>query len=125
MGALGVVGLIILIALVLGAVVVIPRAIRIVQQYEMGIVFRFGKVLPYVSYAKTKDSGDPSFVYVSQNQDTKAIGVRWDFLRKADIKFQFERVDPKGTAGISFVNGTQAFGNSTISVTTLLVDFVF
>ena len=46
MGALGVVGLIILIAIVLGAVVVIPRAIRIVQQYEMGIVFRFGKVLP-------------------------------------------------------------------------------
>ena len=87
--------------------------------------YRFGKVLPYVSYAVAKDSGEPSPVYLSGNQDTKAVGVRWDFLRSADIKFQFERVDPKGTEGISFVNQTPSFGTNTISVTTLLVDFVF
>lgn len=87
--------------------------------------YRFGQVVPYVSYATTKNSGDPSYVYVSGNQNTKAVGVRWDFLRSADIKFQFERVDPKGTQGISFVNETTGFGNSTVSVTTLLVDFVF
>jgi hypothetical protein len=87
--------------------------------------YRFGQVLPYVSYASTKDSGEPSFVYLSGNQTTKAVGVRWDFLHSADLKFQFERVDPKGTNGISFVDETRNFGNSTISVTTLLVDFVF
>lgn len=87
--------------------------------------YRFGKVLPYVSYASTTRSNDPYPIYISGNQDTKALGVRWDFLLSADIKFQFERIDPKGTQGISFVNETPAFGNSTISVTTLLVDFVF
>jgi hypothetical protein len=87
--------------------------------------YRVGRVLPYVSYASTKDSGEPSPVYLSGNQDTKAVGVRWDFLSSADIKFQFERVDPKGTEGISFVNQTPSFGNNTVSVTTLLVDFVF
>jgi hypothetical protein len=87
--------------------------------------YRFGSVLPYVSYASTSTDGGPAPEYLSGDQNTKAVGVRWDFLKSADIKFQFERVDPKGTQGISFVNQTPAFGDSTISVTTLLVDFVF
>lgn len=87
--------------------------------------YRFGKVLPYLSYASTSKSDIAAPEYLSGDQNTKAVGVRWDFLQSADIKFQFERVDPKGTQGISFANETVGFGNSTISVTTLLVDFVF
>jgi hypothetical protein len=87
--------------------------------------YRFGTVLPYVSYASTSKSKIAAPEYLSGDQNTKAVGVRWDFLRSADIKFQFERVDPKGTQGISFVNETPNFGNNTVSVTTLLVDFVF
>jgi len=87
--------------------------------------YRFGKVLPYLSYATTSKNDIPAPENLSGNQNTKAVGVRWDFLQSADIKFQFERVDTKGTQGISFVDQTPAFGNDTISVTTLLVDFVF
>jgi regulator of protease activity HflC (stomatin/prohibitin superfamily) len=38
--------LIILVILVVGGLVATGRAMRVVQQYEQGIVFRFGKVLP-------------------------------------------------------------------------------
>jgi len=38
--------LVILVILVVSGLVVTGRAIRVVQQYEQGIVFRFGKVLP-------------------------------------------------------------------------------
>src|ERR1700760_4936442 len=38
--------LVILIVLVLGGAVVAARSLKVVQQYEQGLIFRFGKVLP-------------------------------------------------------------------------------
>ncbi len=38
--------LVILIVIVLGGLVVAARSLRVVQQYEQGLIFRFGKVLP-------------------------------------------------------------------------------
>lgn len=88
--------------------------------------YRLGKVLPYISFASTTKSKPFSpYGTISQDQSTKAAGVRWDFFRSADIKFQFERVEPKGTAGISFVNELPSFGNSPVNVSSLTLDFVF
>jgi regulator of protease activity HflC (stomatin/prohibitin superfamily) len=40
--------IVILVVLVLGGIVTLARSVQIVQQYEEGIIFRFGKVLPGV-----------------------------------------------------------------------------
>jgi len=87
--------------------------------------YRFGKVAPYVSYASTTKADAAFPIGISFDQDTVAVGVRWDAFRSADIKFQFERVDPKGTAGISFAQVQPGFGNSTVNALSLTLDFVF
>jgi regulator of protease activity HflC (stomatin/prohibitin superfamily) len=38
--------LVVLIILVVGGLVAAGRSLRVVQQYEQGLIFRFGKVLP-------------------------------------------------------------------------------
>src|SRR5690349_3841205 len=38
--------LVVLIIIVVGGLVVVGRSLRVVQQYERGLIFRFGKVLP-------------------------------------------------------------------------------
>ncbi len=40
--------IVILVVLVLGGIVTLARSVQVVQQYEEGIIFRFGKVLPGV-----------------------------------------------------------------------------
>jgi hypothetical protein len=86
--------------------------------------YRIGKVLPYASYATTHKEFPGAFA-LSYNQQTTALGVRWDAFKSADLKFQVERVNPKGTPGISFVNVQPGFGNSDVNVVSLALDFVF
>ncbi|MGH8208372.1 MAG: hypothetical protein ACREU6_02040 [Steroidobacteraceae bacterium] len=95
--------------------------------------YRFDKVAPYVSYATTTKS-KPFFpdAVLSADQDTTAIGVRWDAFKSADLKFQFERVDPRGTTGISFVqpapsfrNAAPSFSNSVVNAASLTLDLIF
>jgi hypothetical protein len=93
--------------------------------YVMG-GYRFGKVAPYASYAKTKKWGSNADLgAITFNQNTTALGVRWDAFKSADLKFQLERVDPEGNLGISFVDATSGFGNSKVTVASLTLDFVF
>lgn len=86
--------------------------------------YRFGKVLPYATFATTHKEFPGAFA-LSYNQATKALGVRWDAFKSADLKLQVEQVDPKGTPGISFVNVQPGFGNSKVNVVSLALDFVF
>jgi hypothetical protein len=86
--------------------------------------YRFDKVLPFVSYATTNRDAQGPFAF-SYDQDSTAIGVRWDAFKSADLKLQVERVNPKGTAGISFANVQPGFGNSDVDVVSLALDFVF
>ena len=39
--------------------------------------------------------------------------------------FQLERVDPRGTDGVSFVQASATFGSSTVTVASLTLDFIF
>jgi hypothetical protein len=93
--------------------------------YVMG-GYRFGTLAPYASFAATVKT-KPYFPYgiFSGDQNTKAIGVRWDAFKSADFKFQLERIDPKGTQGISLVDEAPGFGNNEVTAVTVLIDFVF
>jgi hypothetical protein len=70
--------------------------------------YRFGKLLPYaiVAGTKPKTAGVADSQYVTSTQNTKAVGVRWDALSSAAIKFQLDRIDTKGTKGASFTTPT-------------------
>jgi hypothetical protein len=114
--------------------------------------YRFGKFLPYYSHAKLSVSSDfantvpaacpagspaactptvralrgalESLRTGTNNgaQSTDSIGLRWDFMSSADIKFQVDRVkpDPKGL----FVHAAPGF-KGPVTVAAIAVDFVF
>jgi len=113
---------------------------------------RFGAFTPYVTYARikadspTSDAGlpvaalpapvQPTAAFLDQalnttlglvpQQHTFSVGVRWDFLRDAAFKLQFDdvRVDEasRGTFG-NFQAGFQP--GATARVVSAVVDFVF
>lgn len=87
--------------------------------------YRFGKFVPFASFANTTKSKGPTFFTLSGDQSTTSLGVRWDAFKSADLKFQYDRVDPKGTQGISFTGIQPGFGHDKVNVFTLGVDFVF
>jgi hypothetical protein len=57
-------------------------------------------------------------------QNTVGLGLRWDAWRNIALKAQYERIDPKGSAGL-FTNPQPGFGAKTVNVYSLAVDFVF
>ena len=83
--------------------------------------YRFDKFLPYLQYGERVSKDDS----VVAPQTTKAIGLRWDAFKSADIKFQLENVDTKGTAGASFVTPGSSVINSPVTTFSVAVDFVF
>jgi hypothetical protein len=87
----------------------------------------FGKVTPYLGYART-DMGRvgslelPAFI----DQDTVTLGVRWDFMKTFDFKAQLDRTTRRGGFNQYFVNQQPGFQQSgSVEILTLLVDFVF
>lgn len=80
--------------------------------YVMG-AYRFAALTPYATYASTKPAngshpinlGYPYLVPLTSDlQKTFAVGLRWDAMDSIAVKFQAERVDTKGTPGVSFSN---------------------
>lgn len=115
--------------------------------YVMG-GYRFGSVLPYVSFSKLKvdEVNVPttnslpgplaagvralqSTQYIAQK--TTSVGVRWDALRNAAVKLQFDHIKkPANSNGLFLVENPvtdTAFQQSkkNINVISLAVDFVF
>lgn len=91
--------------------------------------WRFGKFLPYAGYAKATRP-DPTVPGIAGEQDAWTLGLRWDLITDAALKVQFDRVDPKGTAGISFrpvpFNPTQPLKvRDRTNVLSVAIDFVF
>lgn len=83
--------------------------------------YRFGNVTPYATLAKTKPEYQQAPAHLSSDQETKALGVRWDAFGSAAIKVQLESIDTQGTPGISF-NGPVAGKVNAISAS---IDFTF
>jgi hypothetical protein len=84
--------------------------------------YRIDRFLPYLEVAATRPTPDAALFQPAQR--TRAVGLRWDAFSSAALKFQLERVDPRGTGGISFVTSAPSV---TRAVTTLsaALDFVF
>ncbi len=87
--------------------------------YTMG-GYRFGTWVPYASYSATRPAATGKN-QISGPQNTKAIGARWDVLKSMDVKFQLERIDTKGTAGVSFIAAVP----KPVTAASVTVDFVF
>jgi hypothetical protein len=83
--------------------------------------YRFGAVTPYVIYARTEPKTYLTPVLISADQETRAVGVRWDAFSSAALKLQLEQVDTRRTQGISF-NGPVS---GTVNAASLALDFTF
>jgi len=97
--------------------------------------YRFNSILPYVSYASEKPKTPGYPVHLNGSQSTLALGMRWDAWKSAALKFQIERVNTDGTAGVSFATpllpgppGAPPAGSPVtqpVTVFSVAVDYVF
>ena len=98
-----------------------------------GMGYRFGDWTPYVQYSSlTQDRlGNLGSVgsHQGDKQTVQAIGVRWDFMKNADLKLQYERVRSGAISQIfpsSLTNWQPNFiNNPNANIVSLVVDFVF
>jgi hypothetical protein len=62
----------------------------------------------------------------AESQRTVSAGIRWDFVRQAAVKFQYERVSTGANSTGLLVNVQPGFRpGSSISVLSATIDFVF
>lgn len=105
--------------------------------------YRFGRFTPYVIYARANadNLSDPglaapgaaglnaalnSILSTKPVQDTVSIGGRWDFMKNADLKLQFDHTDiGAGSSGVlsNLQPGFQPGGK--VNVFSATLDFVF
>ncbi len=122
------------------------------QAWYASAGYRFGKVTPYATYAHIQPDGatsDPGLplaglppqlaaagaqlnallnaqLSVIPRQTTWSAGVRWDFLRNAAIKIQWDRVRRADGSIGTFANLQPGFvPGGTVNVISAAVDFVF
>ena len=113
----------------------------------------FGKFTPYITYSSSVNNSSTSFgggtgraaalinkvvttMMTNGNymdQDTKTLGIRYDFYKNLDLKVQWDRIDTSTKNGQAntgyglFINPTTSFanGNNSIDLFSTSVDFVF
>ncbi|MBA5636386.1 porin [Duganella sp. LX20W] len=103
--------------------------------------YRVGKFLPYFSHAQvtqhgrsvTLPTGFPTSgplaavvgnLLQANLQSTNLVGVRWDFAKNVDAKFQVDRVKP-GAKGGMLINGPVGGLKDNVTVVAASLDFVF
>ncbi len=114
---------------------------------------RLGKFTPYVTYSASVNNSPTTFsgstgsnaalnnyfmtLILSQfnymDQDTKTLGVRYDFYKNLDLKVQWDRIDTSTKNGQAwtgiglFNNTTKTFANTNnaIDLFSASVDFIF
>jgi len=82
---------------------------------------RLGAYTPYLTYGQMKQTVAPT-IAPANPQRSASLGLRWDFMRNADFKLQYDRVRPGSGSDGFFVNASGAAGGN---VLTAAVDFVF
>jgi predicted porin len=98
--------------------------------------YRVKKFTPYMTYAQNSpgsfvpDFPAPSaeaIVLANRAQSTVSMGVRWDFMKDADFKFQYDQVKPSASSNGFLANvpsGVDLSGQ-TFHVISAVIDFVF
>ncbi|HEY3697860.1 MAG TPA: hypothetical protein VGK97_00910 [Spongiibacteraceae bacterium] len=113
--------------------------------------YRFGKFTPYVTIAKVKSDSTtedgistaglpgafadgatslnaginavlPNF---PKSQKSASIGVRWDFMRSADLKVQYDRLSLEDDTTGRLTNAETGFDGGKVNVISAAIDFVF
>lgn len=98
--------------------------------------YRVNRYTPYVIYSQNSPGSFlPGFPPPSPNsirlagrvQNSTSLGVRWDFMKDADLKFQYDRVQLSGDSDGFIANiptGVTLYGNR-FHVVSAVFDFVF
>jgi hypothetical protein len=98
--------------------------------------YRVKKFTPYLTYAQNNPgSFVPGFpaptseaiTLANRAQSTVSLGVRWDFMRNTDFKFQYDQVRLSDTSNGFLANvpaGVDLSGQ-TFRVISAVIDFVF
>jgi hypothetical protein len=113
--------------------------------YYATLGYRFGNVMPHVTLSRVRTDSPTSQSVIpaagplapvaagvntllsGQNpaQKVLALGVRWQFMRNADLKLQWDRINlPSGAVG-NFQRAQPGFAGSNVNVYSAAVDFVF
>lgn len=98
--------------------------------------YRVQKFTPYLTYAQSSQgsflSGFPApsaqaIVLANRSQSTTSAGVRWDFMKDADVKFQYDQVKLGDNSNGFLANvpaGVNLYG-SRFNVISAVIDFIF
>ena len=98
--------------------------------------YRVNKFTPYLTYAQNSPGsflpGFPpptaeAITLANRAQSTVSLGVRWDFMRNTDLKFQYDRVTLSDNSNGFLANvppGVDLSGQS-FHLISAVVDFVF
>jgi len=101
----------------------------------VGTGYHFDKITPYLVHSQNTAGSfpqgySPTPIMVSladRSQQTNSIGVRWDFRKNYDLKFQYDQVTLSDNSNGFLVNvpaNTSLYGSS-FSLISAVVDFVF
>ncbi len=96
--------------------------------------YRVKKFTPYLTYAQNNPGsflpGFPAptseaITLANRAQSTVSLGVRWDFMRNTDIKFQYDQVRLSDNSNGFLANTSADVYGQTFHVISTVVDFVF
>ena len=85
--------------------------------------YRYDAYTPYIAFSKV---GKPSpDLGNTRAQRTTSAGVRWDFYKNMDLKFQLEHVKLGQQSTGFFVNAKPGLAGSSGNVASVVVDFIY
>lgn len=97
----------------------------------VGAGYRIGKFTPYATYSQDSQSSPISGASVTRvsvnSQRTASLGSRWDFMKNADLKLQYDQVRLSANSNGDLANvpaGVILYGTQ-FHVFSVVVDFVF
>lgn len=101
----------------------------------LGAGLRINKFTPYIVYSQNSPGSYPSgsspsafdLHLANRSQSTNSVGLRWDFRKNFDIKFQYDQIKLSDNSNGFLINvpANQPLYGASFSVISAVVDFVF
>lgn len=104
--------------------------------FHASLGYRFSSFIPYISYAQVEmdeqtvvDTGVDGLnkLLKIQNlaQSSTNIGFKYHLNENFDLKFEYQRIQPKGVYGGFYIDPTDEYPNSRLDIYSFVIDFVF
>lgn len=103
----------------------------LMSAFSVGGGYRIDQFTPYINYSQFKQVsvGSIGGSVPKDKQSTASLGIRYDFMKNADLKLQYDRIKSGDVARIfpiSLTNIQPGFDNRPkASVVSLVADFIF